>query len=73
MYIQVSVTPGAKREKVVRVSDAKFEIAVREPAKQNLANRRVVELVARELGILSRAVTIVSGHRSPHKVLSVDV
>ncbi len=72
MYIKVKVTPGSKKETFEKISDEKFEISVKELAKMNLANRRVIELVARDFGILPVKVRIISGHRSPNKVLSVD-
>lgn len=73
MYIKVLVTAGAKREQVKRVSKTKFEIKVTEPAKQNLANRRVVALVAEACEVTVRKVRIISGHHSPSKMLSVDI
>lgn len=73
MYVRVLVTPGAKRERVVRVGETALEVAVREPAVRNLANRRVVEVVAAHFGVPVGAVKIISGHRSPRKVLAVEV
>ncbi|OGG47007.1 hypothetical protein A2671_00485 [Candidatus Kaiserbacteria bacterium RIFCSPHIGHO2_01_FULL_49_13] len=73
MYIKVFVTPGAKKELVERTSDTQFEISVREPAERNLANRRVVQLIAREFSLPEGKVRIISGHRSGSKMLSVDV
>lgn len=73
MYIKVLVTAGAKREQVKRVSETKFKISVTEPAKQNLANRRVVALVAKACDVTVKKVKILSGHRSPSKMLSVEL
>lgn len=73
VYIKVLVHAGAKRESVRRISDTKLEVSVTLPAKQNLANRRVVELVAGYFGISIRKVRIISGHHAPSKMLSVDV
>ena len=72
MYIKVTVTAKAKRESLVATSKDKLRIAVTEPAKQNLANRRVRELVARHCGAPLSKVKIISGHHSPSKMLSVD-
>ena len=72
MYIKVVVTAGAKREILRRLSDTKLAISVTEPAKQNLANRRVVALVATHFGVPVAKVRIISGHHSPSKMLSVD-
>ena len=72
MYIKVKVLPGAKKEVFEQISDEQFKISVKEPAKMNMANRRVIELVARNFGVLSKKIRLISGHRSPNKVLSVS-
>ena len=81
MYVKVIVTPGAKKEKVVVTPSATrhkggkeeiLEISVREPAQRNFANTRVRELVAARFKVPLSAVRILSGHRSPHKLLSID-
>ncbi|MDO8624350.1 MAG: DUF167 family protein [bacterium] len=73
MYIKASVHAGAKKEMFEKVSEDHFNISVKEPAKQNLANRRVCELVARHFKIPVAKVRIVNGHHSPSKLLSVSV
>jgi uncharacterized protein YggU (UPF0235/DUF167 family) len=73
MYVKVTVTAGAKRESLVKKSKDKLVISVTEPAKQNLANRRIRELVAKHCEVPLSKVRIISGHHSPSKMLSVDV
>lgn len=73
MYIKVKATPGAKKEVIKREDGEIFVIKVREPAERNLANRRIVELVARYFKTSVGKVRIVSGHRHPTKLLSVDI
>ncbi len=72
MYIKVRVTAGAKREAVTKVSKSSYKISVREPAERNLANTRVIELVAIELHVLANKVRIINGHQSPSKMLSIQ-
>lgn len=72
MYIKVKATPGAKKESVLQKSTDTLEIKVREPAERNLANRRILELVARHFGVTTGKVRMVSGHHSQSKILSVD-
>lgn len=67
------MVPDAKKEKFAKMSEDHFEIAVREPAKNNAANRRVMELVAEHFGVPSGKVKIVTGHHSRSKILSVLV
>lgn len=73
MYIKVRVVAGSKKEEVILEKPNYFKIFVREKAKQNMANKRILEIIAREYGLVSGKVRIVSGHHSPSKLLSVDV
>ena len=49
------------------------EVAVKEKAERNLANRRVIELVAKHLKVPAGKIRIISGHHSPSKMLSIDL
>ena len=75
MYIHVHVVPDAKKENVRRTSTTsdrtEFTISVREAAERNLANTRVRELIAREYNVSIGKTRIISGHRSPTKIISV--
>lgn len=71
MYLRITVTPGAKKEGLQKLSENKWLISVKEPAEQNLANARVCTLIARELGIPTSDVRILTGHRSRVKMISV--
>ena len=72
MYISVRVVAGAKREELVVLKDNRLKISVKEPAKQNLANRRVLEFVAAHFKLAKNKVRLISGHTSPSKIFSVD-
>ena len=71
MYLHVNVTAGAKVEKLEKTRENYFQISVREKAKQNLANKRVLELVSDYLQIPRQKIRIINGHHSPSKLLSV--
>lgn len=72
MYIKVLVVAKAKKEEFVAESENSFVARVKEPAERNLANRRVMELVASHFGISVKQVKIINGHHHPSKLLSVD-
>jgi uncharacterized protein YggU (UPF0235/DUF167 family) len=72
MYVRVEVRPGAKRESVMHLDDKTLTIAVKEPAERNLANLRVRELVAEEFSVPVGKVKMISGHRSPRKIFTID-
>jgi len=71
-YIHVRVTAGIKKESFKKKTEDHFEISVREKAERNLANNRVIELVAEHFKVPKNKVRIVNGHRSPSKLLVVD-
>ena len=73
MYIKVRVIAGAKKEEVILEKPNYFKIFVREKAERNAANKRIMEIVARQYKIKPAQVRIISGHHSPSKLLSVDV
>lgn len=72
MYIHVKVTPNAKKEVFYQINNDHFEASVREPAKQNLANKRVIELIRKHFSNTTQ-IKIISGHHSPSKLISVTM
>ena len=70
MYIKVRVIADARSEKVVRESDDHFVISVKEKARANLANGRILRIISDIYK--NKKVRIISGHHSPSKLLSVD-
>jgi uncharacterized protein YggU (UPF0235/DUF167 family) len=73
MYIKVKATPSAKKESIEKTSEDTFVVCVKEPAKRNLANRKIVEKIADELMVPKGKIRIISGHHSRNKILSVDI
>ncbi len=71
-YIHIKVTAGARKESFKQKNKDHFEISVREKAERNMANVRVLELVASHFKISKNKVRIVNGHRSPSKLLVVE-
>jgi uncharacterized protein YggU (UPF0235/DUF167 family) len=48
-----------------------YLVCVREKAERNLANARVIELLALTLGVRKSSVRIVKGHHTPAKLFAV--
>jgi uncharacterized protein YggU (UPF0235/DUF167 family) len=71
-YIKAIVTTGAKKESIVAKSIDHFEILVKEKAKRNLANQKVIKLLASYFKVPIKKIRIVNGHHHPHKLLVVD-
>ena len=70
MYIKVLVTPNLKDESFIQIAPDNYELTIHEKAEMNLANNRVLAIFRKQFP--NRSVKIVSGHHSPHKIVSVD-
>ena len=71
-YIHVLVTAGAKKESLRLKSKDHFLISVKEKAERNMANNRVLELIALHFKVPKNKVRIVNGHRHPSKLIIVE-
>ncbi len=69
MYIKLKVTSDAKHETIREVRAGHYEVAVKKPAKLNLANRRSLEMLAEELDVPVRNLTIIRGRATPQKLI----
>jgi len=73
MYLKVKVISRAKKEKFVSSpGDDRIEISVKEKPERNMANKRVIELIALHLEVPKDKVRIVSGHHRSSKLLSIS-
>lgn len=70
MYIHICIKTKQKSESINQISETKYEVCVKEEAKQNRANARMCEIVKEYFG--AKRVKIISGHHSPSKLLSVE-
>ena len=69
MLIKIHVKTSAKKESLKKRGPDLFEINVREPAEDNMANKRI-------LGIMhatypDATIKLIKGHHSPHKIVDV--
>lgn len=71
MYIHVKVTAGAKTESLTLKSPDHLLISVREPAKNNQANKRVISLLAEHFKLPEQKIRLISGHHSSSKLFSI--
>jgi uncharacterized protein YggU (UPF0235/DUF167 family) len=71
-YIHAKVTAGASKENFKKIKEDHFIVSVKEKAENNLANKRVLELVAEYFKVSLNKVRIVNGHHHPSKLLIVE-
>lgn len=70
VYIKVRIKPYSAKEQVIEKKKDTLEIHVREPAEQNRANDRMLELLKDRFK--GKILRIVKGHHSPSKIISID-
>lgn len=73
MYIHIKVVTNARKESFVQESKDHFLASVKEKAERNVANARIVSLVAGYFDLPVGKVRIINGHHSPSKLISVDL
>jgi uncharacterized protein (TIGR00251 family) len=71
MLINVRVTPNSKSVRVVKIDETTFEVKVDEKAVHGAANKRLLEILSKHLGVPKSRITIVRGARSRDKILNV--
>lgn len=68
----MKVTAGARTESFKAKSEDHFEISVKEKALRNMANVRVLELLAKHFKVSIKKIRIINGHRHPSKLLIIE-
>lgn len=71
MKIFVKAKPNAKEEKVEKISETNFVVAVKEPLIRGKANAAIIKALAAHFGVASSCVRFVSGFSSKQKVFEI--
>lgn len=72
LLLAIKVQPRASRNAIGRLHGGELKVAVTAPPVDSAANQAVVEFLAEALGLPRRAVTLVRGQTSRHKVFRLD-
>jgi uncharacterized protein (TIGR00251 family) len=73
MRISLKVTTRAKKEAIEKLSETSYKIKVAVPPEKGKANKRVIEILAEELGVRKQDILIVSGLTSSNKIAELDI
>jgi len=65
------IVPGSSRTAIAGLLDGMLKVRVAAPAEKGKANRCLQQLLARELGVRTRDVGIISGLSSPVKQVRI--
>ncbi len=72
MYIKVVAKTQAKKESLIKKSKDHFLISVKEKAERNMANKRIIEILALFFEVQKGKIRIINGHHHPHKLIVVE-
>ena len=73
MRIGIHVKPNASKDEIIgRCQDGKFKIKVQSPPVDGAANKRLIKLIAKTVGVSKSRVRIVHGVNSRDKVIEID-
>ena len=70
--LKVKVVPGSSRDRIVGWLGEALKIKVMAPPEKGRTNEAVVSLLAERLGLPTDAVSVVSGHSSASKVITIN-
>ena len=70
-YLYLKVTPNAARSMITGDKDGVLQVKIAAPPIKGKANRELVALLSRSLGVSKSAISIVKGETSRSKVLII--
>ncbi len=73
VYLKLKVHSGAKEDRLIQKGPDRFEVWVREPAEDGRANRVVLALLSKNVGVPAGRLWIVKGAYAPSKIVAVKV
>ena len=71
MLFHVKIEPESKEDSVTQKNKTSFLVKVRDEAKENKANYKMLFLLAKHFKIEKNKLRIITGHHSPSKILEI--
>ena len=71
MIIRVKTKPNSKEEKIEKISEREYAVSVKEPAENNKANIRLINLLSKELNASHKDIKI-KNPASRNKIIEVN-
>ena len=70
--ISVRVHPNAVRNEITGITDGIYQVRVSAPPVKGKANKELVAFLSRLLKVSKSQVTIIKGHTTRNKIISID-
>ena len=72
MILHIRVVPKSSRN-VIKKENNSFKVYLTQPARNGLANKQLIELLAEHLNLKRYQIKIIQGEKSRDKVIEIDV
>ncbi len=72
MKINVKVKPNAKQNQIKKLGENSYEIRVTVPPEKGKANKKVIEILSKEIGVPKSKIKLIRGETSREKVFEVE-
>jgi uncharacterized protein (TIGR00251 family) len=72
MLIKVTVVPGAKKSRVVKVAPDTYRVRVKAPPVKGRANQELIRLLADHFNTTASSIVIKRGVRSRNKIIEIS-
>lgn len=73
MKIFVQAKPNSKEQRIEKIDDSHFIVAVRESPIQGRANKAIIKILADYFNAAPSRIKIISGHASRQKIISIKI
>ena len=71
MLIKVKAFPCAKEEKIIKKNENSFDVFVCEEAERNMANKRIIEIIATYFNIPQHKAKMIKGFKESSKIFDI--
>jgi hypothetical protein len=71
MLIKVKVNVLSKEDKVIKKSEDSFEVFVKVDAQRNMANKKIIELLAEYFNLPQYKVKMIKGFKESNKIFNI--
>ena len=72
MIVKVKVKPNSRERRIIKINDETYEVDLTEKAKDNKANKELVNLLAKEFGVSFKKIKI-KNPKSREKIVEIDL
>jgi len=73
MRITIRITPNASKDEILgREEDGRLKIKIQSPPVDGAANKRLIEFLAKTVGVPKSKVRIIHGDKSRNKIIEID-